>query len=96
MDGFSGEANGKSYIPKGMTIIGDVESDGDLKLSGEVMGNVDIDCMKDKDSYSISAKTDLGEIRVDGHKEGRNYKNAVEDGIPIKAEAKMGNVEIDF
>ena len=60
------------------------------------MGNVDIDCMKDKDSYSIMAKTDLGEIRVDGHKEGRNYKNAVEDGIPIKAEAKMGNVEIDF
>ena len=60
------------------------------------MGNVDIDCMEDKDSYSISAKTDLGEIRVDGHKEGRNYKNAVEDGIPIKAKTNMGNVEIDF
>ena len=52
--------------------------------------------MKDKDSYSITAKTDLGEIRVDGHKEGRNYKNAVEDGIPIKAKTNMGNVEIDF
>ena len=33
----------KSYIPKGMKIIGDVESDGDLLLAGDVDGNVDID-----------------------------------------------------
>ncbi len=32
----------KSYIPKGMIVIGDVESDGDLLLAGEVQGNVSI------------------------------------------------------
>lgn len=32
----------KSYIPKGMVIVGNVESDGDLTISGEVIGNVSI------------------------------------------------------
>ncbi len=33
----------KSYIPKGMKIKGDVISDGDLLLAGEVDGNVQIE-----------------------------------------------------
>ena len=33
----------KSYIPKGMKICGDVISDGDLLLAGEVDGNVQIE-----------------------------------------------------
>lgn len=36
------DTENKSYIPKGMVIIGDVESDGDLDLAGEVVGNVSI------------------------------------------------------
>ena len=33
----------KSYIPKGMKITGDVVSDGDLHIAGEVNGNVSIE-----------------------------------------------------
>ena len=33
----------KSYIPKGMKITGDVVSDGDLQIAGEVNGNVSIE-----------------------------------------------------
>ncbi|MEE5989486.1 MAG: polymer-forming cytoskeletal protein [Lachnospiraceae bacterium] len=35
--------SGRSYIPKGMKIYGNVQSDGDLFIEGEVDGDVDID-----------------------------------------------------
>ena len=35
--------SGRSYIPKGMKIYGNVQTDGDLFIEGEVDGDVDID-----------------------------------------------------
>lgn len=98
MDGFSGEASGKSYIPKGMTIIGDVESDGDLKLSGEVMGNVDIDgtlelngTVKGKDLKV--GRVELTEGTIESNIECLDYIS-IDSGVTVIGNIKAKNADV--
>ncbi len=48
----------KSYIPRGMKVTGDVASDGDLQIAGEVNGNVSIE----------------GTLELNGSVKGENIK----------------------
>lgn len=54
----------KSYIPKGMVVNGDVVSDGDLTLQGEVKGNVSIDGMLELNGKICGKKLKVGRIEL--------------------------------
>lgn len=58
------ESNERSYIPKGMVITGNVESDGDLTVSGEVIGNVSITGTLELDGNIRGNKLKVGRVEL--------------------------------
>lgn len=64
-----------------------------LEVNSNV-GEISIDPVYSIDEYSISASTDVGEVRVDGKKYKRNYNSSGSTGKRIKLSANVGEVNI--
>ena len=89
----------KSYIPKGMKITGDVESDGDLLLAGEVDGNVSIEgtlelngAIRGKDLKV--GRVELTEGVIESNIECLDYIG-IESGVTIVGNIKAKNADIN-
>lgn len=54
----------KGYIPKGMVIKGNVESDGDLVLEGEIIGNVSIEGALELKGNVCGKKLKVGSVEL--------------------------------
>lgn len=64
-----------------------------LEVNSNV-GEISIAPVYSIDEYSISASTDVGEVRVDGKKYKRNYNSSGSTGKRIKLSANVGEVNI--
>lgn len=64
-----------------------------LEVNSNV-GEISIAPVYSIDEYSISASTDVGEVRVDGKKYKRNYNASGSTGKRIKLSANVGEVNI--
>jgi len=58
------------------------------------VGEISIDPVYNLNEYSISASTDVGEVRVDGKKYKRNYNSTGSTDKRIKLSANVGEVNI--
>ena len=89
----------KSYIPKGMKITGDVVSDGDLMLAGEVDGNVSIEGTLELNG-SIRGKdlkvgrVELTEGVIESNIECLDYIG-IESGVTIVGNIKAKNADVN-
>ncbi|MBR4207453.1 MAG: polymer-forming cytoskeletal protein [Lachnospiraceae bacterium] len=96
MDGFSEERG--SFIPRGMTVIGDVESSGDLKLSGEVRGDVHIDGALELDGKVRGTDLKVGRIEltegtIESNIECQDYIS-VGSGVTVIGNIKAKNADV--
>ena len=58
------------------------------------VGEISIDPVYSIDEYSISASTDVGEVRVDGKKYKRSYNSKGSTGKRIQVSANVGEINI--
>ena len=58
------------------------------------VGEISIDPVNKLDEYTISASTDVGEVRVDGKKYKRNYNSNGSTSKRIKLSANVGEINI--
>lgn len=89
----------KSYIPKGMVILGNVEADGDLSLAGEVIGNVSIDGTLElngsiRGNRMKVGKVELSEGVIESDIECLDYISVGED-VTVIGDIKAQNADID-
>lgn len=89
----------KSYIPKGMKITGDVESDGDLLLAGEVAGNVSIEGTLELNGaihgdHLKVGRVDLTEGTIQSDIECLDYIG-IDSGVTIIGNIKARNADVN-
>ena len=60
------------------------------------LGNITADLNTEPEDCSLSLKTDLGEIKVDGDKKGREYQTEQNGGSQFTAVSNLGNIKVGF
>ncbi|MBR3306321.1 MAG: polymer-forming cytoskeletal protein [Lachnospiraceae bacterium] len=88
----------KGYIPRGMKITGDVESDGDLVLSGEVDGNICIAGLLELDgtvkgSTLKVGRIELSECTIESDIECADHIG-IDNGVTIVGNVKARSAEV--
>ena len=89
----------KSIIPKGMKITGDVVSDGDLQIAGEVNGNVSIDGTLELNGSVKGENIKVGSVELT---EGTIQSNiewrehiGIGKGVTVIGNIKAGDAEVN-
>lgn len=86
----------------GLTIgssMGDVELDGTvfLKLNvKEDLGDVNIDTPQDLSGATLDLQTDLGDVKVNGNKQGTSHYVAGNGGLSVKVTNDLGDVKVNW
>lgn len=89
----------RSYIPKGMVITGNVESDGDLTVAGEVIGNVSISGTLELNGSIRGNKLKVGRVEltegvIESDIECDDYIR-VGENVTILGNIKAKNADVD-
>lgn len=89
----------KAYIPAGMKIKGDVISEGDLCLAGEIEGNVSIDGTLELNGSVKGKKIKVGRIEltkgtIESDIECDDYIG-IGKGVTVVGNIKAGNADVD-
>ena len=89
----------KSYIPKGMKVTGDVVSDGDLQIAGEVNGNVSIEGTLELNGSVKGDNIKVGSVELT---EGTIQSNiecrehiGIGNGVTVIGNIKAGDAEVN-
>ena len=89
----------KSYIPKGMKICGDVISDGDLLLAGEVDGNVQIEGTLELEGSIKGHDLKVGSIELNDGLIESNIEClehlSIGSGVTIIGNVKAGSADVN-
>jgi hypothetical protein len=65
----------------------------DIRCNNNV-GEISINPVADIDEYDISASTDVGEVRVDGHNYKKSYNSRGNGKRKIKLDNNVGEINI--
>lgn len=89
----------KAFIPKGMTVTGNVECDGDLTLEGEVIGNVSIEGTLELKGSIRGNKLKVGRVEltegvIESDIECKEYLNVGKE-VTIFGNIKATKADID-
>ncbi|MCR5157300.1 MAG: DUF4097 domain-containing protein [Butyrivibrio sp.] len=57
------------------------------------MGNIHVELSDDTDNYGITAKVDMGEVKIDGNHEGNSYSSKGDKTIELKV--AMGDISVE-
>lgn len=78
---------------------------GSVSLEGDLTGKVDFDLSagdvemhltRQASDYDFDLHANLGDIEVNGRDYGRNYTSETPGTYPIRIDAKLGSIEVDF